>query len=299
MATATGTKIPGIGHLSKKEMYIGGGAAILVIGIGLYRSHQNSKAAAAAAASTTSSTGTTTTDPTTGLPAGSPEDIAALEGQTQYANATDYGYASGGYYDTSTPGGVSTGFTSNSQWSQAAQEYLTNYSDADAATVSAALGVYLTGSYATSAQQQIIEQAIAFEGAPPQSGTNGYPPSINTTPPATKPVITPGPPGSGNPPVGTLPQPAGKPGPGLPPVGTQIFPPAEVKTGFNIPQIASRYGISTAHLLQFNPGIPNPAPMGTQVRVPYQIKAGETLQSVANDFGISIEHLQEFLPTSA
>lgn len=292
MATAT-THVPGFGHLSKKEMIIGGSLAGGVVIIALYRQHKNSTAAAAAAAAPASTNTTATgTDPATGLPSGSPEDIAALEGQTQYANSTDYGYASGGGVYSTGYGTSTTGYTSNSQWSQAAEEYLTNYTGADAATVAAALGAYLTGSYVNPTQYSIVEQAIAFQGAPPQSGTNGYPPSINTTVPTTPtppPTITGGnPPSNGVPPIKTA-------GATLPPVGSQIFPPAEVKTGFNIPQIASRYGISTAHLLQFNPGIPNPAPMGTQVRVPYQIKTGETLQSVAADFGISIPHLQEFL----
>lgn len=283
MAATGGPTVPGIGHLSKKEMMIGGGAAIAVIFIALYRQHKNSQAAASAATANTAST--SDVDPTTGLTAGSPEDVAALEAQSSYANTTAYGYTSGGYNNTGYGTGT-TGYTSNSQWSQAAQEYITNNTGGDAATVAAALGAYLTGSYVNPSQQTIIEQALAFEGAPPQSGTNGYPPSINTVAPTTPTPPT----GYGGP---------GKPGPGLPPPGTVIYPPAQVKPGFSLQQISTYFGDSVAHILQANPGVSANPPMGTVVRIPFLVKSGMTLESVAAKFMISVPHLQEFLPTSA
>lgn len=99
-----------------------------------------------------------------------------------------YGYgASGGfnagYYGYGTPyaGGGSTlpvANTTNAQWSQAAITQLSGegYSAQD---VSAALGAYLAGATVTPAQQTIIQSALGIEGYPPQSGTNGFPPSIN------------------------------------------------------------------------------------------------------------------------
>jgi LysM repeat protein len=286
MATATGTHVPGIGHLSKKEMTIGAVAVGGVVVIGLYRSHKNSQAkAAAAASSTTSGTTASNLDPATGLPSGSPEDIAALQGQSQYANTTAYGYASGGYSTNTT--GTLQGFTSNSQWAQAAQEYLTNYTagSADPSTIAAALGAYITGSYVTAAQHTIIEQAIAFEGAPPQSGTNGYPPSINTTPPSTGTGT-----GTGTGTTNTTKVPAN---------GTLLLIPYNVRAGMNIPQIANQFGLSVPHLLQYNPGKVNPSPIGTSIIVPYEVKTGMSLTSIAQAFGISVDHLLQYLPASA
>jgi LysM repeat protein len=283
MVAQTGTHIPGIGHLSKKEMMIGGIAAGGIVLIALYRNHENSKAAAAAAAavanSNTSGSGSDI-DPSTGLPAGSPEDIAALEGQTSYADNTAYGYTSGAYdtgYGTET-----VGYTSNAQWAQAAEEYLTNYAAGDAATVSAALGAYLTGSYVTATQYSIIEQAIAYEGAPPQSGTNGYPPAINTTPPST---------GT----TGTTTTTTTTGSTTLPAIGTQLLIPFNVTPTMNIPQIAAKFGISVAHLLKYNPGKVNPSPVGTSIIVPFEVKSGMTVHSIAQEFGIADEHLEQYL----
>jgi LysM repeat protein len=288
---AVDTKIPGLGHFNKKELYIGGAGIALVIGFALYRSHKNAAAAAAAAAtaSTDSSTGSAgAIDPTTGDVVGSPEDIAALEAQSSYANDTAYGYSSGEDYGSGT-GTAMTGVTSNAQWAQAAEQYLTQYADADPTAVSTALGAYVTGSLVTAAQVSIVEQAIAFEGYPPQSGSNGYPPSIETQPTSTGTTTT-----TPTGPVG----PGGTPGPAgkvLPPPGTTIYPPAEIKPGNTLQDIANHFGIGLAHLLQFNPSVTASSPTGTTVIVPYLIKSGMTLQSVASQFGISVPHLQEYL----
>lgn len=283
---AEATKVPGLGHFSKKELYIGGAGIALVVGFALYRSKKNAAAAAAAAAST-SNTASSDIDPVTGDVAGSPEDVAALEAQSSYANDTAYGYASGGDYGTNT-GSALTGVTSNAQWAQAAEQYLTQYAAADPTAVSTALGAYVTGSLVTPAQVSIVEQAIAFEGYPPQSGANGYPPSIETQPTST---------GTGPTSTGPI-GPGGTPGAAgkvLPPPGTTIYPPAEIKPGNTLQDIANHFGIGLAHLEQFNPGVSPSSPAGTEVVVPYLIKSGMTLQSVANQFEISIPHLQEYL----
>lgn len=277
---AATTAIPGLGHFSKKEMYVLGGGAVVVVGIALYRSHEKSVAAAATAAASTTDTGADTTiDPTTGLPAGSPEDTAELEQESEYANNTDYGYSSGGDYTD--PYSSTTGFTSNSQWSQAAQEYLTNYDGGDAATIGAALGAYLTGSYVTPAQVTVIEQAIAFEGAAPQPGTNGYPPSLNTTPPSTGTGTTS--PTSG---TKTIAQAA----------GTAVSIPSNIKSFGTLAKMASHFGVTVAHLQEANPGLSATATSGA-INIPFLIKPGMTLASIAATFEESQEHIASVLAT--
>jgi hypothetical protein len=50
------------------------------------------------------------------------------------------------------------------------------------AVIAAALGKYIAGAAVTPDQQTIIQEAIGFEGYPPQPGPNNYPPNIKTGP---------------------------------------------------------------------------------------------------------------------
>lgn len=191
-------KIPGIGDTKKEYVYIGGGLIVIVIGVVYVRSRSTAKAsaaAAAAAASSTDSTDTTTTpiDEATGYPQGSAEDLAALA-QQQDLEGVDYGTTDdSGSTDVTT----GTGYTSNAAWAQAAEEYIVDTTGGVAGDVGNALGKYLTGGSLTSDMVDIVNQAIAFDGPPPQSGVNGYPPSLNiapvTPPPVTPPPVTPPP----------------------------------------------------------------------------------------------------------
>jgi hypothetical protein len=92
------------------------------------------------------------------------------------------GYGGGG---SSFPGGStgSTGFTSNPQWAQAAEDYLVQNTGANAAVTGNALGKYIVGSPVNDSDHSIINQAIAFEGIPPVPGADGFPPGIRTAPP--------------------------------------------------------------------------------------------------------------------
>jgi hypothetical protein len=130
------------------------------------------------------------TDPATGQTYGDEGQFASGSGQM-----TDLGYG-GGYYPPGVAGGGVT-YTTNAQWSQAAEAYLTNTVSADPATVAAALGKYITGQPVTEAQVSVIEQAIAFGGQPPVEGPGGYPPSFH---PASSGGGT-GTPGTGKPPA--------------------------------------------------------------------------------------------------
>lgn len=162
-----------------------------VLIIGYMRSRKDSAAATAAAANT-ATTAANTIDPATGLPAGSPQDEAALAGMQEgalgsYDSASYVGGQIIGYdqygnpiYGSSAEGGTTPGsFTSNAAWAQAAEQYMgSTGSDA----IAAALGKYITGGQISSDQLTIVQEAIAAEGQPPIAGTNGYPPNYYLIP---------------------------------------------------------------------------------------------------------------------
>lgn len=180
--------VPGLGATKKTTLYAVGVGAVLVVGVVYYRSK---KQAAAAQAASVTQAGTNATDPATGYPYGSPEDAAALSTQASYYQANQGGYGDG--YSGGSPGtgSGSTGFVSNAAWAQAYEQYAVNNVQANATTVAAALGKYLTGQPLSADQLNIVEQAIAFEGLPPIAGTNGYPPSyqLQQTPTPTPSTI--------------------------------------------------------------------------------------------------------------
>ena len=162
--------VPGMGATKKTTVYVAGAIGTVIIGVVWYRSRST--------ASSTPVDTSTQIDPATGYAYGSAEDAAALQAQSSYISPGGSGTGSSDpYYGAQQP----TGFTSNSQWAQAAEDYLGNTVGSDTNAVSAALGKYLVGGDVTDAQRSIVEQAIAFQGYPPVSGPNGYPPSIRTS----------------------------------------------------------------------------------------------------------------------
>lgn len=175
-------KLPGIGETKKTYVFAGLAVATIAAGVIYYRRKEN------AAASTTASTDATSTeiDPATGYIYGSPDDVSALQAQTAVGTGDGGGTAD----DTPTTDNSTTaGLTTNAQWTQAAQNYLTDTVGLASGTVSSALGPYIAGEGVTDAQKSVIQQAIAGVGSPPQSGTNGFPPSIRLK--ATSTVSTP------------------------------------------------------------------------------------------------------------
>lgn len=196
-APAGTVDLPGFGHI-KKGYALAGAGVLLVIVVVWYRQRQSAQAATAAATAATdavtSDTSATDIDPATGYPYGSAEDQAALEAQSSYTGDSSYlgdyyGYSGDGSYGGSIPA-PTEGFTTNGEWSQAAEQYMLNSDpNASADSIAAALGKYIAGSPVTSTQQTIVQEAIAFEGYPPVNGPNGYPPSVNVqatgTPPPT------------------------------------------------------------------------------------------------------------------
>ena len=182
--------LPG-GLKVKKNVAIGIGVA--AVGIGAYAYYRNKQAQSTAQVDTGAQI-----DPQTGYPYGSQQDTAALaqlSGQTlptannasfvggqiigydQYGNPI-YGSGAGGFGGSGFGG--PGGFSSNAQWTQAA-ESLMGSTGADA--IAAALGKYLLGADLTEDQVTIVQQAIAAEGFPPVPGPNGFPPSYKTAQP--------------------------------------------------------------------------------------------------------------------
>lgn len=186
-----------IGGIKKQYVYAGGALLGVVVIVVYYRSKQQAAQAATTAATTvTDPAGNVCAalSPTSGYCPGTPEDLAyngtgagTLEGTNaaSYVGGQIIGYDQYGnpiYSSSSTQTGVPGAFTNNAQWSQAAlQELIDLEPSADPATIGAALGVYINGQPATSAQVSIIQQAIALEGYPPVGGTNGNPPGIVQT----------------------------------------------------------------------------------------------------------------------
>lgn len=170
-------KLPGFGPTSKTTVYVLGGGLALLVGIVWYRSKH------VASAGDTTQTTQAQNDPATGYPYGSPQDAAALAGQASYVAPVP---ATGG-------APTASAFTTNGQWSQAAEEYLVNNTGADANTVGNALGKYITGQALSADQVQIVESAIAFTGYPPVNGPDGHPPSYRTAvaPPTPPPGAAP------------------------------------------------------------------------------------------------------------
>lgn len=178
MALEGDIKTP-LGEVSKKTALIAGGAVVLIGGIVWWRQKQT---ASTPDASTTSTDGTDLTaeiDPATGYEYGSAEDTAALAAQGGSLSSADQ-IASTASSDTPVVA------TNNSQWVQDVLSYMENNGImSDVSGLSTALGKYVTGAYVTDDDVALIQQAIAVEGQPPVAGANGYPPSLNRTPPST------------------------------------------------------------------------------------------------------------------
>jgi hypothetical protein len=175
MAGLEGTIKTPFGVVQKKTALVVGGGVVVLGAIVWYR-QRNSSAA---------STNTTPTDgeidPATGFAYGSAEDAAALAAQSSYTTPSSSGGSSGVPVNN-------IGYSTNGQWVQAVITTMTsNGSVSDSTALSAALGKYVTGAYIASGSKDetLVEQAIAQEGWPPVAGTNGYPPSLNRTPPTS------------------------------------------------------------------------------------------------------------------
>src|ERR1700754_1954056 len=137
MAGLEGTIQTPFGSVQKKTaLIVGGGVAVLLV-IVYYRQKQLDSDVVIPEAEI---------NPATGFPYGSPEDAAALAQQAGYVSPpTDGGNTGGGSGYPS-----NTGYVNNGQWVQAVVAYMVgNGLVEDPTQLSAALGKYITGAYAT------------------------------------------------------------------------------------------------------------------------------------------------------
>lgn len=168
-----------LGAVSKKTALIAGGLGVVVLAIGYYRAKK---------ADIGDSTAEGEINPATGYPYGSAEDAAELMAQAAFIRPEGNTGGGGGSPSGQYPSGS---YSNNAQWVQAVIEYMMGTGVIDnPATLSEALGKYITGAAVTDAQRSLIEQAIAVQGFPPVAGNAGYPPSINQQPVPANPPPT-------------------------------------------------------------------------------------------------------------
>lgn len=174
------TKVPGLGGVNKPTLIIAGLAGVGAVIYAYEKKKKNAAATAAAATTNAAGYGYGYAYGAAGYGYG-----AELMAQEQ-ALANEYAYGGYGYggiggYGVGTsvpPVNTLQPAASNAEWSQAAVTFLTNQGY-DPATVSGALGAYISGAAVTSTQESIIQAAIAFEGYPPIAGPGNYPPNIH------------------------------------------------------------------------------------------------------------------------
>jgi len=182
--------LPGVGPVRKKWAIAGVGITAVIIVIAYVR-HRGSLSAAPAAADP-NAVDPSAIDPATGIPYA--EEAAGIAAGTQAGYGTSLADTSGiiGYdaqgnpiYTDQVGYGPTPSFVNNAAWAQAVQQYMVASTGADAGTVAAALGAYLTGQPLTEAQASVVHQAIGFFGTPPQQGSNGFPPGLKMAAPQT------------------------------------------------------------------------------------------------------------------
>jgi len=165
-------KLPLVGPVPKKWA-LAGSAVLVGVAYWWWRSHSASSAAPGV-------------DPAAAADVGSVSDLS-------YQPAYD-GSGGGGSSGSSTADQVTAGppFSSNAAWAQYATDYLVNTLAMDPGAVGQDIGLYLAGLPVSSAQRDVINQAVGYAGLPPVSGPHGYPPSINVSGSVSGPGSIPG-----------------------------------------------------------------------------------------------------------
>lgn len=172
--------VPGIGNVPRAGLIggvvIGGGVGIYL----WYRHKESASSTPAAAAGSSAAYGYGYGYGYGGYGYNNPAfNEPYIGGEYGYGGLYGYGIGEGYGVGTATP--PVQDVTTNAAWAQAAENYLTENGGYDPATVAAALGIYITGSTLSAAQQAVVEAAIAFEGYPPNAGASGYPPAMHTS----------------------------------------------------------------------------------------------------------------------
>ena len=197
---------------------VGGGVLVVYVA---YKNYESSSTSSTSAATSVDTTGDTADaiDPVTGMPTSDDDVDDPTTGMTYLAEATEYGSVSAaesifedngsldgalgdGYsdvdgtleetpYSTTTSTETGSNYTSNAQWSQAAQQGLTEigYTATD---VAAALGDYLNSIPMSAAYVSIVQTALAEYGSPP-TGTFSIVQAPTTSTTTTTPTPTPTP----------------------------------------------------------------------------------------------------------
>lgn len=152
-------KVPGIGPVDKKYVYIGAAGIAGYVGYMYWRNRQ-----AATTTDTSSTTDTTSTD------TGASDTGASYDPGYNYSAYADT-YGSAPYYNS--PSGYPiynqpiNQVTNNGEWAADAESKLTD-NGVDALQASSAIGRFLAGLCLSEAQADIVRQAEGFSGAPPQ-----------------------------------------------------------------------------------------------------------------------------------
>lgn len=143
----TDTKVPGVGQIPKKWLWIGLGGATLFVG---WRYWQARGASSSPAPTVTGDIGAP-------LEASGVVGAGGGPGNVQYAGTVQ---------DNTSPGTIHT----NAEWTAAAVDRLTNTGGWAASAVYASLGDFLARRPLTDGEQQIVRAAIAAAGPPPEGG---------------------------------------------------------------------------------------------------------------------------------
>jgi hypothetical protein len=173
-------KVPVLGNVPKPVM-IGGGLAALVAGVYVYIKKKKTATATAGSASAYGYSAYGYGYPNSQLI------------PSAYGYGNNYGYGQYGYGGMGGSGSAGVGspyptyayspahlVATNAEWAQAATAYLTGNGAYTAAQCSQALGAYILGMPVNASEEEVISAAIAYQGYPPQPGSNNHPPSINS-----------------------------------------------------------------------------------------------------------------------
>lgn len=143
---AADTKVPGIGKIPKKWLWVGLGSAAVFVGWRYWQAR-----------------GAGSTTPAVTADLGAPLEASGVVGSGGGPGNTQY---AGTVTDNTSPGTIRT----NAEWTAAAVDKLTNTGGWAASAVYASLGDFLGRRPLTDGEQQIVRAAIAAVGQPPEGG---------------------------------------------------------------------------------------------------------------------------------
>lgn len=247
-------KLPGMGEVKNKNVMIGGGVVLGIVGFAYWKRHKQAVTTTNADGST-SSVDPNAIDPQTGVPYGQEQGYAAPYYQGTISNP----YVTQG--STTSGSGTTTGtYTNNEQWYADALTESTNYFGVSFNTATSGFGKYLTQSKSglNPDEYQAVSEIVALIGQPP----NGGPFKLIQAPPSqTNPPPPPGggsttPPPNNNPPVNNPPPPTPDPHAGQHWVPPQV---ATLEKGWSLVHYNQEHyggsGTTLATLKSLNPGL--------------------------------------------